>query len=827
MLRVAIIGFGRRGAEHAAAIQQVEGAQLVAAVDPAFSAAERAGLLEIPLYAEAESMLREKSPDMVIVATPPLVRAGPVRASASAGTKAIVVEKPLSLSVRETEDMIAACESAGSRLFVCHQLRFAPEFQQLAAAVARGEIGELRLLSGVCFGGLIDQGPHLFDTICWIAGDRSPGWVMSQSAADADRQPGSPPSWTTHHVAFEGGLRAVLEMGPLHQRSRPDRGPWLQKRVTAVGSEGVAEARAAGYFRLDSARCDPRRLEVSIADYQSATTAFLESVIGALRRNTPHPCEARMAMPSLQLLFAAAQSIVDQDLVQLPATGERDVIGELTMTRSPKETNRVAGEGLSQLRFSIVIPLEDHRGMAQRSVVSWTRHQSFPAGAYEVIVLGSAALTDRIRPMLRPPDRTIVSDGTNNIELYDIGARAAQGEFVVFTEPHCEAEPGCLAELHGYLERHPSDGACLRSVGFAESHMGRLEQQAFDEGFAEFTKPGDWRKVIVRGVAVRRSTFLKAGGFRYRYGRFAEWELAARLDRLGYALGYASGAAVVHHYARSVRHIQPIIQDFTRGECAYRTDHPERETESYFGRPVEFSRRIECDRAVALATARVGLIATYHLRSGPPGRFAAMGRTALRLIAACILGKRGVLRLARVRLLTAKMRAHFWRWNPDRAYRAYRDLWDRLATTGRLAWMLSEQVQIGKTPEGRMEAEEIPEGWLSGFHALEQADGQSFRWSDAVCALRLPLPPDANTVKIDTAGIRREGALPRVWVSLDGKRIGVTVEDRSITLSLPRTRRCDRTFHVLSIATEPLIPRRHGVADDRVLGFPLAALEIS
>jgi hypothetical protein len=138
---------------------------------------------------------------------------------------------------------------------------------------------------------------------------------------------------------------------------------------------------------------------------------------------------------------------------------------------------------LDEPEVSVILPMPDHRGYAERAVTSWTEGQTFARDRYEVIVASDgadAALDERVEPLLGPADRAIREDGATEIELYDKAARAARGRLLVFTEPHCIAEPDFIEEMVAHLARtgEPKHAdAPWRSA----RRPGAMEQVLYDE----------------------------------------------------------------------------------------------------------------------------------------------------------------------------------------------------------------------------------------------------------------------------------------------------------------------------------------------------------
>src|SRR5262245_4657710 len=179
-----------------------------------------------------------------------------------------------------------------------------------------------------------------------------------------------------------------------------------------------------------------------------------------------------------------------------------------------------------ELDLSVVLTLMDDRGHTTECLSSWTRGQTLARERYEVVVVASGREPEVeaiARPLLTAHDRMLKYEAANELTLVEFGARQARGKWLLFTEAHCVAEPACLAELVAHLQTHESQfaGACIRSTTDGSSHpLARLEERWYREGFAAWSREGDWRKVTIRGTAVRRDAYENVGGFKSDFGCF-------------------------------------------------------------------------------------------------------------------------------------------------------------------------------------------------------------------------------------------------------------------------------------------------------------------
>ncbi len=141
-LGLGMIGCGRMAHELAGVIREsVPEAKLVAGFDTfapsreAFCAAFAAEPCD-----SLEALLDRDGVGAVLVASPNSLHAEHTLAVAAAG-KHVFCEKPMALSVKDCDAMIAACREQGVKLMVGHSMRLAPPLRKLRELVVSGELG--------------------------------------------------------------------------------------------------------------------------------------------------------------------------------------------------------------------------------------------------------------------------------------------------------------------------------------------------------------------------------------------------------------------------------------------------------------------------------------------------------------------------------------------------------------------------------------------------------------------------------------------------------------------------------------------------------------
>jgi Glycosyltransferase like family 2 len=410
------------------------------------------------------------------------------------------------------------------------------------------------------------------------------------------------------------------------------------------------------------------------------------------------------------------------------------------------------------VQLSVVVPATDHRGHLLEGLSSWTQGQTLARERYEVLLVTSGRepeLVAAASQLLTADDRVLTLELANEQALDDYGARRARGKWLLFTEAHCVAAPNCLAELLAYLEAHEKNfvGACLRSTTDGNPHpLARLEERSYEEGFAEWSAEGDWRKVIIRGFAIRRDIYLEVGGFQGDLGCFAEVEIAVALNERGYRMGYACAAAVKHYNSPNLSFVLNYIREYREGQVTYQFRCPPARFESYFGWYGSWADASPNERRIALSCA----MRSFFRASIAMSMLPLMGRLACD----AITGGRFALLKAAASYIWARLRfAQPW-LEADERYRRYCLLWNAAGELGRqraLSRVRSSAQTVYSTEPAR--CSEYQPGLMSsdtllGFHGRETWKGQPFRWSTTLAIVRLSLEPGKYEVRLETRGLR-------------------------------------------------------------------------
>lgn len=206
MVRMVLIGAGFIGESHLKAYLQIPNAQVVAVADVDAKRAQQ--LARLAGNARWTTDYREVIGlgDAVDICTPSGTHAEIGMAAAALG-KHVHVEKPFTLTMEDTEQLLTACERAGVLVMAGQTERFKPISRTMKAAIERGELGKLVMarvfgtyghfwpggwqgwqLDPAKSGGFfLHLGIHYLDLLLWLF-DRAPRSIYAQAQKHASAE---------------------------------------------------------------------------------------------------------------------------------------------------------------------------------------------------------------------------------------------------------------------------------------------------------------------------------------------------------------------------------------------------------------------------------------------------------------------------------------------------------------------------------------------------------------------------------------------------------------------------------------------------------------
>lgn len=251
-LRTGIIGCGKVGAIHAAALASLPESAFAAVCDedPQRAAAFAAKYGARP-YSDAAEMVDREKLQAAIVCTPHPAHAHGALAALGAGAH-VLIEKPLSSNLRDCDAMLAAARAASRRIGVVSQRRFFEPVLRMKQAIAEGRIGKPVLGVVVMLnwrdqayyqsdpwrgrwqteggGVLVNQSPHHFDLLQWFMG---PIDEMSGYAANLNHPYIEVEDSAVASIRFRGGALGSI-VASVSQK------PGIYAKIHIHGSNGAS-----------------------------------------------------------------------------------------------------------------------------------------------------------------------------------------------------------------------------------------------------------------------------------------------------------------------------------------------------------------------------------------------------------------------------------------------------------------------------------------------------------------------------------------------------------------------------------------------------------
>ncbi|MBN1580468.1 MAG: Gfo/Idh/MocA family oxidoreductase [Anaerolineae bacterium] len=143
-LEVGVIGLGILGSQHAQFLQAQPELEVVAVADVIDARAQAIGTqVAAQPYTDYTEMLRERTLDIVVVATPDPMHKEPVLAALRAGVPTIIQEKPLATTVADAEEMLEAAEKTQARILINFSNRGSAFDRATYYVIRQGLLGEM------------------------------------------------------------------------------------------------------------------------------------------------------------------------------------------------------------------------------------------------------------------------------------------------------------------------------------------------------------------------------------------------------------------------------------------------------------------------------------------------------------------------------------------------------------------------------------------------------------------------------------------------------------------------------------------------------------
>ena len=187
--KLILIGGGNRGNTYTKIGKELEKFELIAVAEPVKARreyiAELHGIPENMCFESWEPLLAlGKIADAAVIATMDRDHYAPAMAAIDLGYD-LLLEKPVSPSITECEEIEKKAKEKGVTVLVCHVLRYTPFFRAIKAVLDSGKIGKIMNVEHTEGVGFIHQS-HSFVRGNWGNSERSSFMLLQKSCHDLD-----------------------------------------------------------------------------------------------------------------------------------------------------------------------------------------------------------------------------------------------------------------------------------------------------------------------------------------------------------------------------------------------------------------------------------------------------------------------------------------------------------------------------------------------------------------------------------------------------------------------------------------------------------------
>lgn len=334
-----LIGCGRISAKHFEAIEQIEGAQIVACADiikkRAVEAAEKYNIDNY--YTDYKKLIDTEQIDAVIICTPSGLH--PEMGIYAAQKKInVVTEKPMGIDLKSADALVKACDDNQVELFVVKQNRLNPSIQLLKKAIDKGRFGRIFSANATVRwtrpqsyydlakwrgtwefdgGAFMNQASHYFDLIQWLMGPVES--VMAFTATLNHKI--ETEDMGTGIIHFRNGALGTVEVT---MNTYPKN---LEGSITILGENGTVKiggiaVNQIDYWEFKDYDDDDKMVQTAQTDptsvYGFGHSGFLQNVVDALKGEDTPNTDGRSGRKSLELILAMYKSAKIGKKVALP-----------------------------------------------------------------------------------------------------------------------------------------------------------------------------------------------------------------------------------------------------------------------------------------------------------------------------------------------------------------------------------------------------------------------------------------------------------------------------------------------------------------------------
>ncbi|MDO4584195.1 MAG: Gfo/Idh/MocA family oxidoreductase [Planctomycetia bacterium] len=341
MKKVAIIGFGFMGRMHYGAWKKTRGAKVHAICDSNLAQLQKVNVgnlagtdtstdfTGIEIFEDYDALLQAGGFDIVDITLPTPLHPAMSQKALQAGYH-VLCEKPMALSLKECDAMLAVAENAEGKFLIAQCLRFWPEYVYLKQLIDSGKYGEVKAADFSRFAAA--PGRDSGGKSWFLDESKSGGVVLDLHIHDADMVNflfGMPQTVTSKaHLREDGFLDHFSTIYGFPNKVVTSSASWAMPVSYLFGSEikvvfenavAVMNSKAKQPLTIYPAKGKPFEPKLQKATgYEAEIQYFLSLVNGTVKTQVLTPEDAR---DSIQLVLAERRSAKTNRTVTLAKKG--------------------------------------------------------------------------------------------------------------------------------------------------------------------------------------------------------------------------------------------------------------------------------------------------------------------------------------------------------------------------------------------------------------------------------------------------------------------------------------------------------------------------
>lgn len=343
VVQFGLIGCGYISKKHIKALAESEGARLAAVSDLNIERMEEAKAYyktwskrnpSPKSYEDYHDMLWNPEIDAVIISTFSGLHAEMARVALEHG-KHVVLEKPMALSIRESNQLINLAKNRKKELMICHQLRFKPVIQKLKKTIEEGKIGSPYLgvasirinrppayYSAAAWRGkwesdggmLINQGIHLIDLLQWLLGDVK---TVYGETGQGQKQTKQTEDVALGILSFQNGAKGIVEANIVTQPNN------LGYSLSIFGDKGTISIEGPSLNKItrwyvDGEETDMEELNSLLNDGQEHIDMYKNFIEAVSSKDSHVLVDGLEGKKALDIIFALYQSELTKQVIHFP-----------------------------------------------------------------------------------------------------------------------------------------------------------------------------------------------------------------------------------------------------------------------------------------------------------------------------------------------------------------------------------------------------------------------------------------------------------------------------------------------------------------------------